>query len=135
MIRTQSDVWCAAREVGRALTWPNNQNARLPSGAWNYPSGRNAKTSGGLWKYANGGTARSSAGIWSYPDGRTARFASGRWQRPDGKSATEAELLLWACQKLGDGLCRRPLSEIGALSGFDKELAIIELAWSAREPR
>ena len=132
MVRTQAAVWCAAKETAPALTWPNKQNARLPSGAWNYPSGRSAKTSGGVWKYAGGGTARSSSGIWSYPDGRTAKFESGRWQRPDGKSATESELLSWACERVGEGRCRRSLSEIGALSGFDKELAMIELAWAAR---
>ena len=132
MIRTQSNVWCAAKETAPALTWPNKQNARLPSGAWNYPSGRSARTSGGVWKYAGGGTARSSSGVWSYPDGRTAKFESGRWQRPDGKSATESELLSWACERLGEGRCRRSLTEIGALSGFDKELAMIELAWAAR---
>jgi hypothetical protein len=135
MVRTQSSVWCAAKEAAPALTWPNKQNARLPSGAWNYPNGRSAKTSGGVWKYAGGGTARSSSGVWSYPDGRTAKFESGRWQRPDGKSVTESELLSWACERLGEGRCRRSLNEIGALSGFDKELAMIDLAWSARATR
>jgi hypothetical protein len=131
-IRLQSDVWCASKEVRPNVTWPDKRAARLPSGAWNYPSGRVARTSGDVWKYANGQTARSSSGTWNYPSGRPAKFESGRWQRPDGKSATESELLLWACQRLGDGQCRRPLAEIRALRGFDKDLAIIELAWAAR---
>jgi hypothetical protein len=131
MTRLQSDVWCAARETRASLTWPNKRNARLPSGAWNYPSGRAAKTSGGLWHYPNGGAARQSSGLMSYPSGKTARLASGRWMMPDGRSATESELLLWACQKLGDS-CRRQLAEIGALAGFAKDLAIVELVWSAR---
>jgi hypothetical protein len=132
LIRIQSDVWCSTRERDRDVTWPGNRAARLPSGAWNYPDGRVAKTSGGVWKYANGQTARGSSGAWNYPSGRPAKFESGRWQRPDGRPATESELLLWACQRLGDGQCRRPLAEIRALSGFDKDLAIIELAWAAR---
>ena len=131
-IRTQAEVWCAARETRSSLTWSNKKNARLPSGAWHYPNGRSAKTSGGLWHYPGGRTARVSSGVWSYPNGRTAKFESGRWQRPDGQTATEAQLMIWACEKVADGNCRRRLSEISALSGFDKELAIIELAWSGR---
>ncbi len=132
MVRTQSGVWCAAEETGPALTWPNKRNARFESGAWNYPNGRTGKTSGGVWDYSNGRTARTSSGTWSYPDGRTAKFASGRWQRPDGKASSESELLTWACQQLGENRCRRPLGEITRLTGFDKDLAIIDLAWSAR---
>ena len=132
LIQIQSDAWCAARERDRDVTWPDKRAARLPSGAWNYPDGRVAKTSGGVWKYANGQTARSSSGTWNYPNGKPAKFESGRWQRPDGRSVTEAELLLWACQRIGDSQCRRPLAEIRGLSGFDKDLAIVELAWAAR---
>ena len=132
LIKTQSDVWCATRERYRNVTWPDKRAARLPSGAWNYPDGRVAKTSGDVWKYANGQTAKSSSGTWNYPSGKPAKFESGRWQRPDGRPVTESELLLWACQRLGDGQCRRPLAEIRALSGFDKDLAIVELAWAAR---
>jgi len=132
MVSLQADVWCAAKETRPSLTWPNKQNARLPSGAWNYPSGRIARSSSGLWHYPDGGAARQSSGLLSYPSGKTARLASGRWQLPDGRPATESELLLWACQKLGEGSCKRPLSEIRALSGVDKDLAMIELAWSAR---
>lgn len=131
-IRNQADAWCAARETRPSLTWSNKKNARLPSGAWHYPNGRSARTSAGLWHYPGGRTARVSSGVWSYPSGRTARLASGRWQRPDGQSATEAELMIWACEKVADGNCRRRLSEISGLAGFDRELAIIELAWSAR---
>lgn len=132
MIRTQSAVWCAAREGGPALTWQNKKNARFPSGAWSYPNGRSAKTSSGAWYYPAHGMAISSAGLFSYPSGKTAKLQSGRWQRPDGRSATESELLLWACEKLADRNCRRRLSDIANLSGFDRELAIIELVWSAR---
>ena len=132
MVRTQADVWCAAKEPRPSLTWGNKRNARLPSGAWNYPNGRTAKSSSGVWEYPNGRTARTSSGTWHYPDGRRAKFESGRWQLPDGKSVTESELMLWACQRLGEGNCRRPLAEIRALSGFDRDLAIVELAWAAR---
>ena len=132
MIRTQSAVWCAAREGGPSLMWQNKKNARHPSGAWSYPNGRSAKTSSGAWYYPAHGMALSSSGLFSYPGGKTAKLTSGRWQRPDGTSATESELLLWACQKLEDRGCRRRLSDITNLSGLDRELAIIELAWSAR---
>ena len=132
MIRTQSAVWCAAREGGPTLTWQNKKNARFASGAWSYPNGRSAKTSSGAWYYPAHGMALSSAGLFSYPSGKTAKLQSGRWQRPDGMSSTEPELLLWACEKLGDRNCRRRLSDITNLSGLERELAIIELVWSAR---
>ena len=132
MIRTQSAVWCAAREVGPSLSWQNKKSARFPSGAWSYPNGRTAKSSGGAWYYPAHGMALSSSGLFSYPTGKTAKLQSGRWQRPDGMSATESELMSWACEKLGDRNCRRRLSDITNLSGLDRELAIIELVWSAR---
>ena len=132
MVGTQSDVWCATKEARPTVMWPNGHRARLSNGAWDYPSGRTARSLSGLWFYASGRPARATSGSWHYPDGRIARSASGRWQRPDGVLATEQELLLWACQRLGESRCKIPLTELGALAAFDKELAILELAWSAR---
>lgn len=132
-IQAQADLWCAAKEDGRSLNWQTGRTARYSSGAWNYPNRVTARYASGSWNYPNRKTARYSSGVLNYPDGRTARYASGKWQIPRGTtSVTEAELLSGACARLGDGACSRPLKEITALSGFDRELAIIELAWSAR---
>jgi hypothetical protein len=132
MIATQVDIWCAANTASRSLTWPNRRTAKGLTGAWAYPNGRTATNSSGSWSYPNGRTAKSGTGTWMYPDGRTAKSASGQWHRPDGRGVTLEELLSWSCKQLGEDGCRALVREIGELSGDDRDLAVIELAWSAK---
>ena len=132
MMITQVDIWCAAHTDSRSLTWPNKSTAKGTAGTWSYPNRRTAKTNSGQWSYPNGSTAKSRTGTWVYPDGGTAKGASSKWVRPDGRSVTLEELLSWACERLGEDRCRPLLNEIGNLSGDDQDLAVIELAWSAR---
>src|SRR5262245_61499794 len=133
MIATQVSVWCAANPTSRSLTWPNRRAAKTLTGTWVYPNGTTAIGRDGTWNYPSGTNAKSRLGAWLYPDGTAAKSRTDRWRRPDRRGVKLEELLTWACGRLGDDRCRALLREIGELSGDDRDLAVIELAWSARE--
>ena len=108
------------------------------------------KRSSGTWYYpANGGRAIDSHSLyypndkqakvddkWYYPDnGGRARDEPARnrpWHHSVGAgTTTEQGLIDWACQRAASR-CSQARTDIGAVSGDERALAVIELAWSAR---
>jgi len=44
---------------------------------------------------------------------------------------TEQQLIDWACGRIVSEQCTKARADIGAVSGDERVLAVIELAWSA----
>jgi hypothetical protein len=131
---------CAANDVKKTRSWsaptktsmkmsttwyyPGNGGRAIDKYSLYYPADKQAKV-GEAWYYpGNGGIARSRPSAKPRPTDRT-------WNRPRGTSETEQDLIEWACQQVGPEPCNRARADISAVSGDERVLAIIELAWSA----
>ena len=133
IIAQQEMISCTARTEEKSFRWSSGSTAKSADGSWDYPSGLTAKYADGRWNFPSGRTAKSKDGSWSYPSGATAKRSTGQWQRPSGASVAEAELLTWACGVIGHESCKPRLTEIGEASGDERDLAILDLAWTAQQ--
>lgn len=108
--------------------WPNGKTAKRSFG-WNFPNGKTAVRSFG-YNWPNGKTAKRSFG-WNYPNGRTAKRSFG-WSLPDGRRAgNERDVLIWACQRVGNKKCRRRVNRIENMHGDARDAAIVAFVWRA----
>ena len=128
---------CAANDVQPTRRWtsPSRTDMKRSSGTWYYPAkGGRAIDSHSLY-YPNDKQAKVDD-KWYYPDnGGRARDEPARnrpWHHSVGAgTTTEQGLIDWACQRAASR-CSQARTDIGAVSGDERALAVIELAWSAR---
>jgi hypothetical protein len=130
---------CDANGIKSTRTWPGTaQSMKRSNGTWYYPeNGGRAIDRYSL--YYPGDKQAKVDDKWYYPDdGDRARDEPSKkrpWHLPVGTSTTtEQGLIDWACPK-GRGVserCNKARADIGAVSGDERVLAVIELAWSAR---
>ena len=136
---------CAANDVKSTRTWtaPTKKSMKLSPESWYYPADGN-KAIGSKTLYYPAEKQAKVGQTWYYPEnGGQARFpplsnpkpTDKRWRRASGGAhMTEQELIEWACERVDSGQCNRARADIGAVSGDERVLAVIELAWSARNP-
>ena len=136
MIQKQKQASCATPPAAQTTMW----SAKHPNGTWSFPNGETAIFPSGWLAYTRGTPAKlvdKGGGIdWRYPNGVMAKGTDDAWRLPNGSYGAQIpNLVAWACSKVPDGVCRERKADIDSSQGDEKDLAVIELAWLARQDK
>jgi hypothetical protein len=135
MLGTQQRLICGSSEPVTLSRWRSNAAAKRPDG-WGYPNATTAihvNSAGIRWGYPRATTAKDPNGRLAYPNGSTARSNGGEWRLPTGAATTVPRLMEWACLRLSEEAFNARRADVEMSAGDEKDLAVIELAWSARQ--